>query len=398
MVSFGEESVPTLAFTQLQPKADFDCVDGRTSRHKPIGQSKLSRCQRITVAFACGVAGLFGVFIVGKVLKDAMVSGDATNNVHMQGHGTFMIPLAGTLSGPARPAAEVTSNLVPAGAPISGVPASMTPTNMGHGSSELLRLQAHVVELEHTVERRKAHQLGAAMGRPTPVHSNAGFFSALLAVMGMGVGWAAVLTVSGNRDIASARSPLAAFNMSASRGWCTIRSFAKSNPPPDMPQWLVYNSDGASRANGKSMNLGSFGIVLQKDGKVMWENAVYLGKVTNNVAEYGGIERAMYHAMDHADGPVCFRVDSMLVANQLNGLWKCKASHLQPYYERCLRCLVELRARLGSDNVIVAHVYREYNTPADAMANAALDRWDPSLHSGGVVIDRFEALTANVAI
>ena len=81
------------------------------------------------------------------------------------------------------------------------------------------------------------------------------------------------------------------------------------------------------------------------------------------------------HAACHRDDarPVCLRVDSMLVAKQLNGEWRCKAKHLQTTYEMCLRYLGLLRARLGHARVRVDHVFREYNASADSLANEALD-------------------------
>lgn len=44
-----------------------------------------------------------------------------------------------------------------------------------------------------------------------------------------------------------------------------------------------------------------------------------MGEVTNNIAEYEGVARAMQHAIDHVEveARYCFRVDSLLVAKQI---------------------------------------------------------------------------------
>ena len=61
------------------------------------------------------------------------------------------------------------------------------------------------------------------------------------------------------------------------------------------------------------------------------------------------------------------RADSLLVVNQLRGLWKVKHPGLRPLHE-------EARALLQNfDEVDVAHVPRAQNAAADALVNAALD-------------------------
>ena len=114
--------------------------------------------------------------------------------------------------------------------------------------------------------------------------------------------------------------------------------------------------------------------------------AVYLGDVSNNVAEYNGVLQAIRHALRHPCSDFCFRVDSKLISQQLLGRWACKAPHLKPLYMEASSLLDELRASPTSNTVRVEHVYREYNGDADGLANLAIDQYQPSIHNGGVVL------------
>ena len=161
----------------------------------------------------------------------------------------------------------------------------------------------------------------------------------------------------------------------------------RMRPPKPLPEWSVYNTDGASRAQPDDSRKASLGAQLAVDDVVIARYAVYLGDYTNNVAEYQGVIAALRHAL--ATGPVrvCFRVDSKLVCEQLCGRWACRSPDLIPLYETSLQIAAELRERLGAANVQVEHVYREYNAGADSLANVAIDNYDRPSHSNGVVVN-----------
>ena len=145
-----------------------------------------------------------------------------------------------------------------------------------------------------------------------------------------------------------------------------------------------------ARANGKQTDgtgQGSAGALLQHNGLRLCSVAVYLGDVTNNIAEYHAVWLALTHAVCNIHHLYCFRVDSMLVARQLQGCWACRAAHLQHLYMACLDLIGILRRRAGPEHVQVQHIYREYNGDADGLANEAIDRYDARQHQGGVVVD-----------
>jgi len=53
-----------------------------------------------------------------------------------------------------------------------------------------------------------------------------------------------------------------------------------------------------------------------------------------------------------------------------------------------MRTVNHLKRRLGSESLRIEHVYREFNASADALANEALDNYDPSRHATNVVVNR----------
>ena len=84
-----------------------------------------------------------------------------------------------------------------------------------------------------------------------------------------------------------------------------------------------------------------------------------------------GILNAIRHALTHRADHYCFQTDSLLVAQHINCIWACRHEALRPFLEEAWQCIGELERR-GSQ-IIVEHIYREYNTVADRLANAAVD-------------------------
>lgn len=127
----------------------------------------------------------------------------------------------------------------------------------------------------------------------------------------------------------------------------------------------VMYSDGGSRGNPGPSASGF--VVLDDDGKVVSEGGAYLGITTNNVAEYQAVYLGLERAQELGVRTVDFRMDSLLVANQMNGLWKIKHPDLAIIHSR----IKELAAQF--EKVTFSHVRREYNTLADGVVNRILD-------------------------
>jgi ribonuclease HI len=127
---------------------------------------------------------------------------------------------------------------------------------------------------------------------------------------------------------------------------------------------LIY-SDGGSRGNpGPS----AAGFVIIDNETVIDQGGEYLGITTNNQAEYQGVRLGLERAIERGIKELDFRIDSMLVVNQLNGAYKIKNRELWPINERIQILLQQFTS------VKFHHVPRELNTLADALVNKLLDQ------------------------
>ncbi|HET6747613.1 MAG TPA: ribonuclease HI family protein, partial [Candidatus Saccharimonadales bacterium] len=132
----------------------------------------------------------------------------------------------------------------------------------------------------------------------------------------------------------------------------------------DITHAIIY-ADGGSRGNpGPSAS----GFVIMNDQEhVIHEGGMYLGITTNNQAEYHGVRLALEKALEMGVKTVDFRLDSLLVVNQMNGIYKIKNRDLWPIHERIQELVREF------DKVTFTHVRREFNQLADGMVNKILD-------------------------
>lgn len=132
----------------------------------------------------------------------------------------------------------------------------------------------------------------------------------------------------------------------------------------DTTKAIIY-SDGGSRGNpGPS---AAAYVILNTSEQVIQQGSLYLGLTTNNQAEYQGIRIALEAALEIGIKKIEFRSDSMLVVNQLNGIYTIKNRELWPTYERIQELLVQFQS------VTFRHVKREFNTLADGLVNKTLN-------------------------
>lgn len=127
----------------------------------------------------------------------------------------------------------------------------------------------------------------------------------------------------------------------------------------------ILFSDGGSRGNPGP---AAAGVVLKNEsGEVIKEMGMYLGKCTNNEAEY----RALVLGLDLAkrlgcSGLDCY-LDSELVVRQLNGQYRVKDANLKTFYDKVKILELELGV------VSYHHVLRTKNKESDALVNEVLD-------------------------
>ena len=124
--------------------------------------------------------------------------------------------------------------------------------------------------------------------------------------------------------------------------------------------------DGASRGNPGESGIGVLVIRPDESRKEIRE---YIGRGTNNEAEYKALIAALGHLLAEEISEAKIHTDSQLVASQMNGLWKVKDPKLRILHSEAKK-LASLFATLE-----IEHVPRENNAEADALANEAIDRY-----------------------
>jgi ribonuclease HI len=125
------------------------------------------------------------------------------------------------------------------------------------------------------------------------------------------------------------------------------------------------NIDGGSRGNPGP---ASYGVVIRNPrGETVAQLKKYIGRMTNNVAEYYGLIAALDYAQSHGIRSLRVESDSELLVQQMRGRYKVKSADLLPLFERAKKMSQSF------ESFRIDHVYREQNREADALANEALD-------------------------
>ncbi len=128
---------------------------------------------------------------------------------------------------------------------------------------------------------------------------------------------------------------------------------------------LITYSDGGSRGNPGPSASGF--VLLDERSELIYEGGSFLGHTTNNVAEYTAVLEALDMAKNFGARVVDMRMDSQLVANQMNGIYKIKNPDLSLIHHRIKELSTEF------DKVSYSYVARAYNKLADGMVNKILD-------------------------
>ena len=104
------------------------------------------------------------------------------------------------------------------------------------------------------------------------------------------------------------------------------------------------------------------------DGEKLAELSEYLGKATNNVAEYSALLAALEWAVKAGRARLRVVADSELLVKQMQGRYKVASPDLRPLYEEAKRRVAQL------EGFRIEHVLRGKNQKADRLANMAMDR------------------------
>lgn len=127
---------------------------------------------------------------------------------------------------------------------------------------------------------------------------------------------------------------------------------------------LTINIDGAARGNPGPAGIG---VVAKKDGKIVFKIKKYIGKTTNNVAEYNALITAVEHCLKLNFLEILVYSDSELIVKQVTGKYEVKDKKLLHLHKKVVKLTEKLK------NFKIVHTKRENNMEADKLANEAID-------------------------
>jgi probable phosphoglycerate mutase len=138
----------------------------------------------------------------------------------------------------------------------------------------------------------------------------------------------------------------------------------------DVPQpagdWFTAHCDGGSRGNPGPSAYGA--VIEDAHGRVVARLSMFLGRQTNNYAEYSGLLAVLRWALENGAKRLRVVSDSELMVKQMKGQYKVASPGLRPLWEEAKR----LAARF--DRFEMRHTLRGGNQEADRLANEAMDK------------------------
>jgi len=143
----------------------------------------------------------------------------------------------------------------------------------------------------------------------------------------------------------------------------------KQNRPPieDLGNsYVEIYIDGAARGNPGNSGIG---VLIRETKDKNREVKKYLGTKTNNQAEYTALITALESANDLKERQIKIFTDSLLVANQINGIWKVRHPEIITLNKKAKQLLQNFK------NITIQHIPRELNSEADRLANLAIDEY-----------------------
>lgn len=132
---------------------------------------------------------------------------------------------------------------------------------------------------------------------------------------------------------------------------------------------MIYtNSDGGCRGNPGP---GAIGLIIRKDGQILTKYSKFIGRnVTNNIAEYEALIKALELSSKHTKGNVTCNLDSELIVKQLMGEYRVKNSKLLELFLKVQKLQENFKT------VTYKHVSRwdKFQIIADELLNKELDK------------------------
>ena len=125
-------------------------------------------------------------------------------------------------------------------------------------------------------------------------------------------------------------------------------------------------TDGASRGNPGESGIGI--ILRDEKGNLLHSFGGYIGRATNNIAEYKALLACLKKARETPCTKLVVHSDSELLVRQLQGKYRVRNKNLQKYYLLVRRLIED-----APFAVEFLHIDRERNHEADLLANAGID-------------------------
>jgi len=130
---------------------------------------------------------------------------------------------------------------------------------------------------------------------------------------------------------------------------------------------LEIHADGASWGNPGPAAIGA--VIKDEQRKELFKISQYIGRSTNNQAEYQAVIAALRAATRFKSGGVIIHLDSELIVRQLAGSYKVRSTLLRPLYAEA----AELSKKFT--NLSIVHIRHEENVKAHTLAKAALKKF-----------------------
>lgn len=143
-----------------------------------------------------------------------------------------------------------------------------------------------------------------------------------------------------------------------------------------MEDQVIIYTDGASRGNPGLSGIGVY--ALLPDGKKI-EACGFIGKKTNNEAEYKALIYALFMAKQQKWKNVLIKADSLLLVNQVKNIYKIKNLNLLKLYDQVQYYLAGVNTDYSKGtppftSFQIIHIPRNENKDADRLANKAIDQ------------------------
>jgi len=135
---------------------------------------------------------------------------------------------------------------------------------------------------------------------------------------------------------------------------------------PTPEYYLIAHTDGGARGNPGPAGYGV--VIHDSKGKRVAGLSKYVGRQTNNFAEYQALIGALEYAIENHHKALKVVSDSELMVRQIKGIYKVKEPTLRDLHARALELISNM------EWFQIEHVLRRHNREADQLANEAMDK------------------------